>query len=259
VTLSGGDPLTIEDLLPFLASLRTVHIQSIKLDTVGVGLISDSSFSGTSKSYLQDVLEAVDLLGIPVDGWSNESVLSFRQGRPTLYSETMELLAAIDRLALLPKVVINTVLHRANITGLTRLKTAIFRHRSVCHWNLFQYTPTDQAAPRANSFFRLDEKEFALAQGRLISQITDCQTKRPGPAIEFHSSRSRLGRYLLINSDGIAWLPNERGETIVLGTVFGQERRVLDLWQDTVLAILGRSPDKAETCLRESFATNGIH
>lgn len=249
VTLSGGDPLTIEDLLLFLAALRTVHIRSIKLDTVGVGLTSGSSRSGTPQFDLKEILEAVDFLGIPLDGWSNESVLAFRQGRPALYSETIELLDTIDRMALPPKVIINTVVHRDNIGGLNRIKTEVLSHPSVCHWNLFQFTPTDQAAPGANSLFRLDEKEFALTQGRLIPQTTDCQAKKTEPAIEFHSSRSRLGRYLLINSDGEAWLPNEQGETIMLGTVFGRERQVLELWVDAVIEILGQLPDKAKTNL----------
>jgi hypothetical protein len=50
------------------------------------------------------------------------------------------------------------------------------------------------------------------------------------PRVEFRSVASRLGDYLLVNSDGDAWLPDERGRTIELGSIFRREVAVLAAW-----------------------------
>jgi MoaA/NifB/PqqE/SkfB family radical SAM enzyme len=241
VTVSGGDPLTIESLPRFLHSLRLVGVRSIKVDTVGVGLASGSPgrLAGR-RTGLDALLSAVDFLGVPLDGWSNESVLTFRLGRLALYSETVTLLGALDRLCETPKVIINTVVHRANARDLHQIAAEVLRHPAICHWNLFQYTATDQAKPGANSRFRLEDAEFEGVCTNLLSGLVGVKSAHPMPTIEFHSNRARLGQYLLINSDGEAWLPDEEGKTVHLGKVLGAERRVLALWAEVVNVMLDR-------------------
>jgi MoaA/NifB/PqqE/SkfB family radical SAM enzyme len=112
VTLSGGDPLTITGLMDFLNGLRLAGVESIKLDTVGIGLVSSPARTGIN---LNDLLERVDYVGIPFDGWSDDSALQFRRGRDWLHTETVALLDAIDKLGGPPKIIINTVAHRGNL------------------------------------------------------------------------------------------------------------------------------------------------
>src|SRR5262249_31686808 len=68
----------------------------------------------------------------------------------------------------------------------------------------------------------------------------DRAARPPAFVIDFRSSRSRLGQYLLVNSDGEAWLPDERGRTLRLGCVFGREGAVLTPWREAVAACLAR-------------------
>ena len=107
VTVSGGDPLTLRELPHFLRALRFIGVHSVKVDTVGVGLASRLPGLAASRWGLAEILSAVDFLGVPLDGWSNESVLAFRRGRPELYTETVALLEALDRSCETPKVIIN--------------------------------------------------------------------------------------------------------------------------------------------------------
>jgi molybdenum cofactor biosynthesis enzyme MoaA len=117
VTLSGGDPLTIDGIRGFLSDLRAIGVRSIKLDTVGVGLASASSM----RMDLYELVRATNCVGIPVDGWSDESVLEFRAGRSQLFTETMELLDAFDELGGKPMVVVHTVAHAGNWRHLERI------------------------------------------------------------------------------------------------------------------------------------------
>jgi len=243
VTISGGDPLTIKGLVEFLAAIRSLGVRSIKVDTVGTNLLTlkPSVTAGSTletKRYLDTLNEAVDYLGIPLDGWSNSSVSLFRVGRPLLFDETVELLKTIDSLGVPPNIIINTVAHKHNLYGLTLILDEVISHRSVCHWNIFQYTPTDQAAKGANEFFEISMKQFAQARTTLFPAIDHLTSRETLLTIDFRTIESRLGEYLLINSDGAVWVPDENGRTIYMGTVFGREQVILERWSDWVDSFL---------------------
>lgn len=237
VTVAGGDPLTIDAHLDLLRALRSVGVRSIKVDTVGVGLLQLEPLLLNQAYSLSELVNAVDFLGVPLDGWSNESVLTFRHGRPELYVETVTLLETLNQLCQAPKVVINTVVHRENARNLIRIRDEVLCHPAICHWNLFQYTPTDQAAPGANARFRITDAEFESLRRMLNIWDTSPLAGGTEPQIEFHSTRSRLGQYLLVNSDCDAWLPDEEGNTVLLGNIIGREKQVLDKWAEYVLSM----------------------
>jgi len=242
VTLSGGDPLTVTDILSFLKDLRRIGVRSIKLDTVGTGLVDETVLphpSLTSKDWptLPALLKRVDFLGIPLDGWSNRSVSLFRTGRTHLYQETTALLDAIDDLVPEPIVVVNTVAHAMNLDGLPLVWTEILRHSSICHWNVFQYSPTDQTTLKVNETYSISDKKFAAAQEVWQSHMSRETESAHGITVEFKSVRSRLGQYLLINSDGSVWIPNDYGQTIALGSIFNREQQILQDWSVAVMQL----------------------
>jgi MoaA/NifB/PqqE/SkfB family radical SAM enzyme len=221
VTVSGGDPLTLPDLVPFLRALRTVGVRDVKVDTVGVGLLDARRRA--------ELLAAVDYLGVPLDGWSNESARWFRAGRPHLFDETVALLGALDAEPE-AKVIVNSVAHHRNHAGFPRMLEIVERHSSIVQWNVFQYTPTDQATDRANRALTLGDAAFA-SLGRRLSGT--------GVNLALRSVRSRLGNYLLVNSDGVAWLPDEHGRTVRLGTLGDDdESTLLARWSAVVTELL---------------------
>jgi MoaA/NifB/PqqE/SkfB family radical SAM enzyme len=241
VTISGGDPLTVSGIDDFLLDIRAAGIKLIKLDTVGTSLLNIEMHPAQHYPMaLSKLVELVDYLGIPLDGWSNESVLWFRAGRPNLFNETVQLLDEIDHLNRTPSVVINTVLHRRSQPGLHLMLAEIARHRSICHWNIFQYTPTDRAKKHINDRFAMTDSEFEDAANtiRSLAESTEWQGERP--TIEFRSVTSRLGEYLLVNSSGTAWLPDENGNTINLGSIYERETEILAQWAEVAGQIQSR-------------------
>jgi len=237
VTISGGDPLTVVGITDFLVDIRGQGIKLIKLDTVGSNLVRlEAAPSGDGYSEptprLRILVETVDYLGIPLDGWSNEIVQLFRVGRKRIYEETCQLLSDIDRLNRTPNVVINTVLFQGNHHGLSLMLQEIARHRCVCHWNIFQYMPTDQVMAEVNDRYYIGGDAYDRACESLVPLLETTEWAGERPEVEFRSVRSRLGEYLLVNSDGHAWLPDVNGSTIYLGEVYGHETEVLQKWAE---------------------------
>jgi hypothetical protein len=229
VTISGGDPLRIAGIVNFLTCLRQLRVTSIKLDTVG------TAFSRSQRTRyefsLENVLEKLDVLALPLDGWSNASIGLFRIGRPKLYDETCHLLSRLDDCSNRCRIHVNTVLHRGNVGGVCAILRKLLSFRCVSHWSVFEYTPTDQAADSVNSKFCLASGEFLNVQRQILALA---ERYGVGFEIEFASISERLGRYLLINSDGCAWVPDQVGRTVPLGLIYGREAELLDLWAVTV-------------------------
>lgn len=225
MTLSGGDPLLLDDLPGWLAGLRAAGVRTLKLDTVGVGLLAPERDGALDAAGL---LNAVDQLAIALDGWDNASAQLFRRGRPDLHDRIWDLLRQLDALARPDTLIINTVVHAGNVHHLQLIAEPVLALRTLAQWNLFQYTPTDQAAAGANDALRVSDADFAAAALRLDDQLGT------PPALQWRSNADRLGHYLLVNSDGEAWLPRADGITHRLGCVFGREAQVLDDWADAV-------------------------
>jgi MoaA/NifB/PqqE/SkfB family radical SAM enzyme len=223
VTVSGGDPLRIPGLVQFLGRLRAVGIESIKVDTVGTALLPGSA----ERVPLADLLDAADIVGLPLDGWSEQSVRWFREGRPRLFGETLEIIEAVRQADARCDLYLNTVLHRLNVTDASRILDIVRGLEIVRRWNIFQYTPTDQARSEVNDRLAISDATFTSAARQLRAAAGG-----HGVEIECASVRDRVGKYLLVNSGGDAWMPDIDGRTVPLGNVCGREREVLLAWRD---------------------------
>jgi len=224
VTLSGGDPLLVKGLWSFLCELRNEGVKSIKVDTVG------TSLGENQPGALEDLLSKIDILSLPLDGWSSTSISWFRRGRPNLFNETCGLLSLLQYHSRCAQVYINTVAHRLNLFRLHEIYQVLKSYRCVDHWNVFQYMPTDQTVAAVNRMFEVGHEDFESARQHFFRWLPSAPTTIH--EIEFASVADRLGKYLLINSDGNVWLPDADGRTIRLGVVFDRENEILAAWNE---------------------------
>ncbi len=253
LTLSGGDPLTLPDLLGWLADFRAAGFGDIKLDTVGVGM------PRRRRRALQP--RAGDARGAAPTptrvrcsprwtGWRSRSTGTTTPAPRCSAADAPRCTTrrwhcwprstTRRRHSSAPRLVINSVVHRGNLDALARIAVPVAALRHLAQWNLFQYQPTDQAHGNANAEFAIGDAEFAAAQPPLQAAFAAAGGE---PArIAWRSRAARLGQYLLINSDGVAWLPDAAGLTRSFGCVFGREAEVLRDWARAVAAL---SPSKA--------------
>lgn len=234
VTLCGGDPLARADLMLLLDEIRRLGY-SINLDTVGTPIIGDA----TTRFYGHDVVrrvdaaqlaQLVDLIGIPIDGASNESIALFRSGRPNLLDEQMQIMAALN--ACNARICINTVVHKSNIKDIPSVLELIEPFDSVEKWQLFQFAPIGPLGYRNRERYSITAEAFTRLKDQLHGIAGE---SRFGGRLEFKSNADRKGNYLLVDSDGLAWMPqastttswdyasDENDQRIVLGDITRHE------------------------------------
>ena len=143
VTLCGGDPLSRPDIMVLLEKIKTLDF-FITLDTVGTPLLSNTEtiFYGMEKVNKVDpkaLVELVDLIGIPIDGDSNESFAAFRKKRPKIFDEQLSILEKLDLHN--ANVCINTVAHKDNIHIIKNIYDIIKSYNAIKKWQIFQFMP----------------------------------------------------------------------------------------------------------------------
>jgi hypothetical protein len=116
----------------------------------------------------------------------------------------------------------------------------------VCQWNVFQYSPTDQVADVTNDRFFITDAAFEDAKSQWQRNVLGILAASKSVRVDFRSVRARLGQYLLINSDGEAWLPDAKGRTIRLGNVFDHENEIIENWRSAVMHVTN-SQEKSVT------------
>ena len=206
VTIAGGDPLSRPDITLLLREIKLLGF-SIKLDTVGtafLGNVTTRFYGNTTVTQVsaEVVSQLVDEIGIPIDGASGRVTSLFRVGRERLMQELLQTLELLDSLD--ARVCINTVAHRMNLDDLPQIATILQRFKSSARWQLFQFTPTGLLAFRNRAAFEITTEEFQAA----ISRLRAIAAQLPfGFPIEGKTCESRKTSYLLIDSEGLAWIP----------------------------------------------------
>lgn len=201
VTLCGGDPLSRGDIVALIIAISDLGIP-VKLDTVGSSFLGrrELRFFGTGWVERTDPADIVPLLkwiGIPLDGWDEQSVAYFRQGRPHLFAETMQVLGLVSRFG--TPVGVNTVVHRRNVDELAKIEQVLSPY-SVAEWQLFEYRPSGPLSFRNRDEFRLEPGRFAEVDAALSG------ARKGTPAlVTAKAAVEVLPSRLVVDSYGLAW------------------------------------------------------
>ncbi|GEM_PF-861235 len=206
VTLCGGDPIARPGILALIEKIKELGFR-INLDTVGTALLGDARTAFFGQYDVRQVdpvrlAHLVDLIGIPLDGASQQSVSRFRRGRPELYHELLRTIDVLDRAG--ATLCINTVVHRGNVDEIPDIVPVIRPFTSIVRWQLFQFAPTGPLGFRNRADYVLETPRFRIAAGRVADAAS-----RAGftGAVEPKAVEDRCGNYLLIDSVGLAWIP----------------------------------------------------
>ncbi len=207
VTLCGGDPLSRPDIINLLQKIKSLNF-FISLDTVGTPILGEAKTIFYGSSFIPKVDEAdiakyVDLVGIPLEGPSNEIIDLFRTRRPNQFDEQILILKKLS--AAQAKICINTVVHKGNIYHIEEMLPIVSSFNGIKKWQLFQFMPIGPLGYKNRNIYEVNDEDFFLLKDKII------QHNAPPPKhvnLEFKAKAERKGNYMFIDSEGLAWVPN---------------------------------------------------
>lgn len=212
ITVGGGDPLSRGDIVFILKAIKALGYK-VNLDTTGLPFLYDVKIimngSGTARKVpILDVIENVDVLGLPIDGPSEEINQKFRTGRDAVLSEILNLLNVLEDYKV--KICINTVVHKNNFSVLKDIADLISKYKNIVVWQLFQFIPTGPIGYHNYRELLLDDKTYDRSMNILEKY---CIKKGYSFVLEPKSRTRRKNIYLLIDSNGLMWCPETSAGT----------------------------------------------
>ncbi|PNQ82326.1 radical SAM protein [Paenibacillus sp. F4] len=201
VTMAGGDPLAREDMPFILQSLKDMGFR-INLDTVGLPLIKDAIIGRNTlvkKISAEEIIQAVEIIGIPLDGSTDEIISTFRRGlRVDNIIEILEVLSLKQA-----NICINTVVHKQNYNDIIHIYDYLKKFEAIIKWQLFQYMPIGPGGFKNKHRFEIADDQF-----NKLKKTIDSLHKGP-LNIQFKSRLNRKNQYLLIDGEGVIWIPKQ--------------------------------------------------
>src|SRR5579859_3853420 len=166
VTVGGGDPLTRPDIIDLLQSLKQLGLK-LHLDTVGTAFIGNAHIKFMGKGTVPqvscaEVARIVALVGVPLDGSTNEISQKFRIfSRVQEQKHILQLLENANA-----HVCINTVVHKGNVEDLIAIQDILQQYSSVVEWQLFQFMPIGPLGykNRKNYEITIDTFNYAISK-----------------------------------------------------------------------------------------------
>lgn len=262
VTVAGGDPLTHPEILDILRDLKSAGM-FVKLDTVGTALLRPSVEAFYGSPTVEHFVEAwtlfdlVDVLGVPLDGSTEETQRLFRAapdvgrvigieedlfGDPIVQLKTARHSVVADTIAILDlaasegvEVCVNTVVHAGNVFDVPVMARLLLDHRPNA-WQLFEFQATGRLASRNAKRFSLEvlNETVDLESRAPVDHLVRVPSQKFAAAaraaravianafpVTWKSASTREGGYLMVNDAGDLWIPGTREQPLphVMGNI----------------------------------------
>ncbi len=202
ITISGGDPLTYEQLPELIGKFKEMSI-FVKLDTLGTTFLSDAQSVFPHANYykqlnLEKLSKNIGIIGIPLDGSCDEIISKFRTGRKNLLNEILSVLSMAEKYN--TPVGINTVVNKFNINDLENIFLTAEKFTNIQKIQFFQFCPTGCLAKINREAFEVETSDFINKTNELKEKYTGHRIK-----IEAKPCANRGNNYLFVNKFGIAY------------------------------------------------------
>jgi MoaA/NifB/PqqE/SkfB family radical SAM enzyme len=206
ITVGGGDPLSREDIFDIVKDLKKLGF-SINLDTIGLPLLKGVKIIKNGHGYrksinAKEIMPFIDVIGLPIDGSTEEISYYFRRGRPKFLTEVEKTLSLLEKIT--TQVSINTVVHKLNYDDLQNIAKILLKYKNIFQWQLFQYMPIGSQGYINRRQFMISNKLFEDS----IKKVKKYMHANNSNIIITPKNRSqRKNVYLIIDSNGTAWCP----------------------------------------------------
>lgn len=214
ITFGGGDPFQYSFLWKILKQAKDAGL-FVHVDTHGKGLTP-------SEDLLTLLHDAVDLLGLPVDG-PNSAVHDAMRSTPGHFALVRQRLIWLHTLR--DRLKINTLLSARNLASaeqLGRLVASIGPSR----WSIYQYWPLGPARG-VEAAHRLSSEEFQRAAVHAAGVASTA-----GVVVEVTREEDRRNTYPIVRHDGVVLVHTQapQSEIVTIGSIF--DSGILERIQD---------------------------
>lgn len=219
LTMAGGEPLAREDMPYILEALKEMGF-SINLDTVGLSIIRDVEIGKhflVKKIAAKEIVKSVNVIGIPFDGSTDSLQHLFRRNL-----KISEIVNILDELTLNgARIGINTVVHKQNYEDILNIFKYLRRYKSIIKWQLFQFMPIGPGGFKNKLKYELSDEKFDQL-GEILKDINDTHID-----IQLKSRLNRKNKYLLIDGEGVIWIPRQNDNPVWAEEDVNNERILL--------------------------------
>ena len=218
VTLCGGDPLTRKDIINLLKQIKNIGYL-ISLDTVGTSIIKDIVVNDKiiiNRTPAKEIAQLVDIIGIPLDGSTNDIFKLFRQTNLNLLEEQLNICEELHKYR--GKICINTVVHKGNLHDAIALSNLIKKLSYIEKWQIFQYAPIGKFGILNREMFEISEEEFNDYKSRILKTFNNKNK------VQFKAFKDRNNIYMLVDNSGNAWVPIYDKEQM---SINNEERKII--------------------------------
>lgn len=159
ITFGGGDPFKYPDFMDVLRFVRTdlPEISFVTLDTNGIGL---------RRELFRELPSLVDVLGLPVDGFTEKTHGSMRSSKAHL----ARVLHLVDALHERMPLKINTVISRRNIGEIGDIGQLLSNFK-ISWWSLYEFWALGDAALDNEDDFSLPRDAFRNVSDAIMGRF----------------------------------------------------------------------------------------
>lgn len=216
LTVCGGDPLTRPDILDLLKQIKEIGYY-ISLDTLGTSILKEVKLTPKitiPQTSAKELARVVDMIGIPIDGSTNDIFSLFRPTKENIVKQQIEICNELHKYG--ADICINTVLHKGNVDDIYEIAKIINKLEYVKKWQIFEFEPYGKFGKINKSSFEVSEEKFLEIKNNIDTEYNDDR-------IQFKNSKSRNKLYIIIDNSGDAFISSacnlKRNNRRIIGNI----------------------------------------
>jgi len=157
-----------------------------------------------------------------LDGTSSQNIQTFRTGRADIFGEQVRIIEILDKCK--ANICVNTVVHQQNHEQIPNILHTLANFSFVAKWQCFQFMPIGPLGYKNRGLFAISDDAFARTCDKIVHKTKEI---KPSCKVEFKSRIARKGNYLLIDTDGLSWMPNTSVSSVWDSRVDANDERIV--------------------------------